>query len=244
MENSIHDITFVVALAFDSEYRQKNYKIHQDHWNDIGINVIYEIVPYDEFSPFHRTKLFNQGLKKVKTKFAAIIDVDCIFDKEVLENALSRLDDNTFVIPFNKVNHIKDNEIVFHWNKPPELNQPTMDKHFYKQKFDSIIDFELLDLPKFNGPTGLCGMFNLETYKNCGLENEHCIDYAFEDVERIVRMNKLGVKTHWMDAIGVHLWHPDCSRKRNKLFRNNFFEYLKICDMDKEELEAYIKTWH
>lgn len=245
MANTIHDITFVVALAFDSKYREKNFKLHKQHWKKLGVKVVYEIVTYNENKPFHRTNLLNKGLEKVQTKYAAITDVDCVFDLDVLQNALNVVDNKTFVIPFDKVKHIDtESNILFEWNKGPHLDKQTLDKHFYTGNFDTFIDYNKLQLPSFTAPTGLCGIVDIETYRRCGFENENSIDYAFEDIERIVRMDKLGVKTKWMNATGTHLWHPSNSRSRNKLFRNNFFEYLKICDMSKEELQSYIDTWN
>jgi hypothetical protein len=241
MANTISDITFVVTLSIDFPERKHNYEKHKEHWKDV--NVIYEIAEPTEI--FHRTKLFNNGLKKVKTKLAAIADIDCIFSYEVLEKAVQRCKDKTFVIPFNKVHHLNNSgDIVTTWKSPPKLNKETLDKHFYTGQFNTFIDYSNIKIPSFEAPTGLCGIVNVDEYRECGFENENCIDYAFEDIERIVRMKKFGIDTVWLDEVGYHLWHPNSSRKRNKLFRNNFYEFLKICDMSEDELRTYVRTWN
>lgn len=68
-----------------------------------------------------------------------------------------------------------------------------------------------------------------------------------EDAERLRRTLILGHKVKWTsNNPAYHLFHP-----RNK--NSNFFdeeteiatryELIKICNMDRKELEEYIKTW-
>lgn len=246
MANTIHDITFVVAVTIDSDDRLANYEYHKKYWKDAGVKVIYEEVDYDPNVIFHRTKLLNQGIVKVTTTNVAITDVDCIFDVSLLRKSLHAVDEHNAIIPFNRVKHIDLNHnVLFEWANPPHMNRETLNRYFYKEKFNSFIDFENITNPYFNfdGPTGLCFIANTESYKKCGMENKNCIDYAFEDIERIVRVRKLGMNVTWINNIGYHLHHSPDSRKRNKLFRNNFFEFLKVCDMEKDELESYVETW-
>ena len=246
MANTIYDITFVVALSIDSDERLRNYEYHKAYWKDAVVKVIYKEVDYNPNVPFHRTKLFNQGIEEVTTTNVALTDVDCIFDIDILNKSLLSVNERNAIIPFKKVKHIDVNHnVLFEWPNPPSMNKKTLDKYFYTGEFNSIIDFENIKNPwfDFDGPTGLCFIVNTSAYKKCGMENENCIDYAFEDIERIVRVRKLGMNVTWLNEIGYHLHHSPQSRKRNKLFRNNFFEFLKICDMETEEIISYINTW-
>ena len=242
MANSIHDITLVVALRIDSEFRERNYDFHKKYWGNMDVKVIYVLDEGDGI--FHRTKMFNDGLRHVHTRYAAITDVDCIFDLYLLQKSIEEADEKTFVIPFNNVKHRNiEGEVLFEWANAPTMNKETLDRYFYTGNFNTIIDYNNMELPSFEASCGLCGVFQMDMYKSCGFENENCVDYAFEDIERIVRMRKLGMNVKWLEGTGYHLFHPNDSRKKNKLFRNNFFEYLKICDMEKEEIQEYINSW-
>ena len=94
MANSIHDITLVVALRIDSKFRENNYDFHKKYWGNMDVKVIYVLDEGDGI--FHRTKMFNDGLRHVHTKYAAITDVDCIFDLYLLQKSIEEADEKTW----------------------------------------------------------------------------------------------------------------------------------------------------
>jgi len=82
-------------------------------------------------------------------------------------------------------------------------------------------------------------------YKEAGLENEHLISHAPEDVERYCRMLVLEYK---VERVPGKCWHITHSRGVNSgphhpHVQANTKEYLKVRSLEKEDLKNYIKTW-
>jgi hypothetical protein len=103
---------------------------------------------------------------------------------------------------------------------------------------------------------GLCFMFNTKSYFDVGLENETFVTWGFEDHERFIRIEKLEKNTYYSPSCGYHLWHPRNSDFYDQVWfendqivsdfkkQDNLDELKRIFDLNKEELECEIPTWH
>ena len=87
--------------------------------------------------------------------------------------------------------------------------------------------------------------FNKEKYTEIGLENEKFISWGHEDWERVVRIEKMGLKLCRVQGNLYHLTHirSHNSSGSNPYYRQNGEEYNKVRFMNIEQLKEYIKSW-
>lgn len=83
------------------------------------------------------------------------------------------------------------------------------------------------------------------SFINAGMENEHCISWGMEDIERFRRWTILGYRIGRIDGDLYHAEHP---RNKNSGIENPYYvqnklESEKISNMQRPELERYITTW-
>jgi len=74
------------------------------------------------------------------------------------------------------------------------------------------------------------------------MENENFKSWGFEDNERVVRFDKLGLKYCRLEGCLYHLKHPkfNDSSKSNPYYQHNKEELEKISNMSKEEIILYM----
>jgi hypothetical protein len=80
---------------------------------------------------------------------------------------------------------------------------------------------------------------------DAGMENENCISWGCEDIERFSRWSTLGYKIGRIDGALYHAEHPrnKDSGIENPYYEHNRLESEKVKTMNRQELEEYIKTW-
>lgn len=83
------------------------------------------------------------------------------------------------------------------------------------------------------------------TYWEAGGENENFITYGAEDIERVKRMEILGVTYARVKDSLFHLEHARTPNSTNKhpYWQTNEREYARIANMDKKTLQSEISTW-
>jgi hypothetical protein len=235
-------VTFIVQYIFDHQDRRDNLVHMISNLRDIAplANVIiYErgeeptcdfegveyVYSYSGMScQWHRTKDFNDIIKRVTTPYICLYDCDVFFDMKDHYDALSMLKEGvSMVYPYNgRFLHI--------------------DRKYLS---DGVIssngewNFEM-----FGGAVYL----NRKDYIEAGMENENLKTYGLDDFERYDRMKKLGYKIARTSGLCYHISHY---RGKDSLpsedadfnYKKNEAEWIKVRDMDKEQLEEYIKTW-
>ena len=197
-------------------------------------------------------------------------DVDCIVDVDLIREGYRILKDNpkTIVYPFTKVINIDPKQ---YYPNHIDYNNEDVIVEFENMKPECNLDFfRSIVLPDRNYKTDLTHinmhdlgmhyhmgygyMFDYNAYKKIGLDNEYFLNFNFEDMERFVRAKKLGYKMRWLNGRLFHMdhkMHPETGQsgleylKENQKqhITHNIFELLKVINMNKEELKAYIKTW-
>lgn len=84
-------------------------------------------------------------------------------------------------------------------------------------------------------------------YLNCGGENKNFYGWGPEDAERVHRVEILGYSVSWVSGGPLfHLYHP---RSYNSWYiseeqgAKNRNEFVRVCNMSRQELEEYILSW-
>jgi len=187
-----------------------------------------------EEGSFHRTRHLNDMLELVETKIVSNYDADVILhptlysvsEKAILENKTD------VVYPYPKSN----------------LGQ-------VKLQLDPINEQKFLQDPKIinlascrfeidKAYAGHCFFINKEAYIGAGAENENFVSYGPEDLERIARFYKFGLRVFRTDIPVFHLEHlrlPDSSN-RNPHFKNNELLCSNLMELNKFELSSYYSS--
>ncbi len=252
------EITFLLPVRIDSEERLKNLITVLNFFSQLSQvsfcileadsdskipssiyrnkNIDYLFIK-DDNSIFHRTRYINIMLKRTKTEFAAIWDVDAICPVEQVRKAMDSLiinKDNTIVYPYD--GKFWCCNILF--------------SELFREKLDIAV---LSDFPQnrylMSGYYAVGGAFlvNVGNYKRYGWENENFLGWGPEDVERYKRIEMLtDTPPHRIEGDLFHLYHPrgiNSGLFDEKLAYSTKKELIKVCAMSKVELHEYINTW-
>jgi hypothetical protein len=256
MENLI----ILIPVAIDNEKRQRNLDFVKKYYKNYNVSILQQ----DCSSYFHKAKLCNDAYKKNKDKVIFMCDVDCIVSHDNIKRGYELIlnNDNTLVYPFDKVDYIDPKEyhssIDDYSNYPVYKTIENFPKKLTLQKMLNYIvscsstvtnlDYNFTD----NGylkPIGFGFMIKFSAYNRVGLDNQHMLDYNFEDLERYERCKKMNFNIEHIAGTAYHMDHDNgidwgAKVRSNKNFiKQNVFEYLKIINLNKTELESYIKTW-
>lgn len=198
---------------------------------------------------FHRTHFFNKLLKLSKSKISVLADVDCLIPFEQVFRAADLIEGKKthFCLPFSRgVFEIKDknehaiilkNKIENGLEKWPEYSTQDLSRWF---EIAETVPPPFIE--RYPVPLGLFFMFETQSYKNLGGENEHLIEWGLEDHERIERAHKMGYPLSRTDGPCYHLFHKNRGL-RSHFKTNNYFEWLKIKMMTQTDLHTYISSW-
>ena len=246
-------VTFVIPVRIDSLERQRNldvlleqlsqrkqtevllleadsipvYKLKKDY-----PNVNYRFVK-DEEAVFYRTKYLNILLQEAKTSIVGIWDADVILPNEQIDKAIDDIYNGKAVMSFPY-----DGKFVFCSAIDSFLFRYKQDiNHLKERESESVF---------FSYSVGGAFLVNKEVYLRAGGENEHFYGWGMEDMERVKRMEILGLPVMRTKGALYHLYHirNENSRFYNHLLENRSREeYLTVCSLTKGRLEKYIQTW-
>lgn len=238
------DVDFHIPVHHDHEDRRINLLRILYYLNDnFNSNIIvgeqgseefrnlpfeYKYMYFDKMGEFHRTKMLNDMSKECDSTIIVNYDADVIIPVIQLLQAVKLLRRGIkCVFPY-------DGRFArIHKNMQSEdISNMNPDNMLGSRKCDPV-------------SVGGCIMFRKEAFVELGMENEYFISYGPEDTERVVRIEKLGVKIKRIKGVLYHYDHyvgPNSSG-RNPHFGANNSELDKIQKMDKKELKNYIKSW-
>jgi hypothetical protein len=169
---------------------------------------------------FHRTQLLNQ-MALMATKYPIIVlhDVDVFISKQQLNSARDKILSCCldFCYPYT----------IWRW---------------VAKYSEYPIEWGGEELLTSLGGSILC---RRSAFIDAGMENENCISWGCEDIERFSRWSTLGYKIGRIDGALYHAEHP---RNKNSGIENPYYEHNrleseKVKTMSRQELEEYIKTW-
>lgn len=178
---------------------------------------------------FHRTKILNQMLNRVKTPITVNYDIDVFMHPDAYVDACNMI--------------LKQNyDLVY-----PYLHGHSQKQIFAKgkQQLSGGVDIEELDHEITIAICGHCQFFNTLSYFRGGMENEGFVSYGIEDVERMHRFIKLGFKVGWGEHYIYHIEHMrgHNSNTQNPHFAQNQALWQLLQPMGKDGLfDYYIKA--
>jgi hypothetical protein len=258
----LNDVTFTIPVAYDHEDRKENLELclrvlHryfdtrtivmeqaaidkpvkfnylQKGLPGVPINKnTYNIYAHDAF---HRTRMLNYMMNQAATPYVFNWDADVFIPPLQILQAVELLRHScNFVFPY----------------KGAFARMPRA------QWFTTIRDYEDIGMVKttvFNGmntgdAVSVGGAFGFQksTYAELGGENENFISYGPEDVERVLRIEKLGYiieRTSGPNMYHMNHWVGPNSDTSNPYFEANNDELAKIKKMDWTQLKEYINSW-
>jgi len=254
MTNELKHITIAVPLRIDSEERRANLDAVLKYLCCFsGINIIVlEADTMPQYEPdvkcsgfkyqfiedhdpiFYRTRYLNLMLRDVQTPIAGIWDSDVIVPMEqVVEAVRYCMSGATLCYPYDGRFCAVSDQLsrLYRDTKGLDILSRNESQHWL-----------------MHGRYSVGGAFtvNVEKYLASGGENEHFYGWGPEDTERRERIFNLGLEVRRVSGCLYHLNHP---RGKNSNFANreralaNRREYIKICRMNRDELEKYISTW-
>lgn len=239
----LSDVTFTIPVSHDHPDRKFNLDLCITLLNkEFKTNIIIgengdnkfeytkQWVKYRRFNypKFHRTKMLNEMAKMANTPFVANWDCDvAVPPMQLLETVTKLRMGAGMVYPYDGIFHRirkKENHRIF-------------------PRYD-LGDFS--DLPPNGTPSvGGAVLWNKNVFFEIGGENEYMVSYAPEDVERIERATKLGVRIERAKGDLIHFDHwcgPDSS-SANPDFRKNKDLLTIQREMTEKQLRDYINSW-
>ena len=195
-------------------------------------NVAYIFVE-DSNPVFHRTRYINMLLKQATTEIVSVWDSDIVTTYSQIEETIKNIQ--------------KGYILAYPYSGEYVMLTPDCSEEFIKTGNLNYLEEQNLE-PIFNRP--FCGgafFVNRQQYLLVGGENERFTGWGPEDAERLRRVQIMGCQVKWTEkGKAFHLYHP---RSENSRFFDEDAaiemrkELVKVCNMNKEELSEYIKTF-
>lgn len=245
-------VTFVIPVRIDSSERRENLDVVLDQLskrkrskiivleadNDSKyrvpgncLNVTYRFVK-DGNPIFYRTKYLNELLYETDTSIVGIWDTDVIVPDDQIDSSIADIRNGKSVMSFPYDGHFNfcsmEDSCVFRDSRLIE---------FLKEK-------EHLNC--FIHSVGGAFLVHKDYYLEAGGENEHFCGWGMEDMERVKRMEIVGLPVSRAVGALYHLFHYRYENSRFNSFKQeeeNRKEFLKVCGMYKEPLMQYVRTW-
>ena len=220
----------IIVVEIDRKTKLENFS---SKFNEVQFHF------FDYKARFSRSQAINYGLHKSTKQIIISWDADIIIHPNAIAEAYKLMTKQKFKVisPHNtKVVNIKGNllkEFVrnFDFNLVPSVNR-IISKH----------DHHEADIK--SGLLGGIAMFEKEALLHAGGYNRNMISYGWEDIEVLKRLNKLGNYYYIMGNFNmIHLDHPRGSdSKINPFYEKNKQEYYKVLQMNRKELNEYIRN--
>ena len=240
----LKDVTFTIPVYHDHRDRKVNLDICLKLLEEFDTNIIIGEQGTDKFSSyhnymkfgykdFHRTKMLNEMARKSETPIIANWDCDvAVPPMQLLETVYKIREGAEMVYPY-EYNFIRLSSKV-----KDEIRDKWDLGTYAKYQFPNN---DSRGKPSFGGAV----LWNKQKYFEIGGENEYFISFGPEDVERMERAVKLGVRLQRTMGDLYHFPHwigPD-SCTTNPYFKANRALLEKQREMSPSELWDYINSW-
>lgn len=245
-------VTFVIPVRIDSSERKENLDVVLDQLSkrrDSKIivleadsdskyrlpenfpNVAYRFVK-DDNPIFYRTKYLNKLLREADTSIVGVWDTDVIVPNNQIDYSIGDIRNGKAVMSFPYDGH---------------FNLCSMEDSFVFRD-NRLIDFleEKEHSDCFIHSVGGAFLVHKDYYLEAGGENEHFYGWGMEDMERVKRMEIVGLPVSRASGALYHLFHYRYENSRfysSRLEEESREEFLKVCGMCKDQLKHYIQTW-
>ena len=265
-------ISFIVHFRKDTNHRMVNLDIVYNYYKDIYPNSefifveddskqkIKDIVKkgdkyifYKNTGPYKKCLSYNLGLKEASNDIVCFLDIDCLISIESLVKSITLAKKGLISIGYN--------------------GTAVYIQHLLKDKINNKQGVELFDFLKdhiepetvytgfYNdiyciGNTGAVGgslIGTKDTFNKINGFNPNFIGWGYEDNEIIARAGILQVPVATVGNNNskwflLHLPHEEGDvaikdKDQHEFYKHNEEELEKVNDMDKQQLEQYIKSW-
>ena len=249
---NLKDVTIVIPIRIDSVERIENLLAVTNHINHnyltticvleaacydnhilsriLPRNVIYTFV--EDYDPiFHRTRYINEMCTNVCTPFIAIWDADIIIPRKQVIDAVEQLRADVCDLAYPYSGKFFDTGAII---RNYYINHPTVS---FLEK-----NYPLMNILYGERCVGGCFIVRKEKYLQCGGENEEFYGWGYEDYERIIRLERLGMRLHRSEGHLYHLSHPrNINGTHSNYFQRERSKYIADCVTHKTE-ELRIST--
>lgn len=221
-------------------YEQGNNKTNIDYSIFANLNIVHEL--YENTSYFHKTKLYNLGLIKIKTENTICLDSDVLIPISQMVEAKNNLDSKIhYCFPFNN-NYIEISKLL---SKERNLFLDTFDFETYTKSVVTYDTTSYRKIPKIikhpglvrDCPPGGCLFIKTKVYIDMGLENEDFYGYSPEDAERKHRLKTFEYTTKEVNGNLYHLDHQVSHKRVSNPEGRKLYNIL--INMKKEELRNF-----
>lgn len=240
----LSDTTFVIPVYYDHNDRMQNIMLTLAFLNtNFKTNILIgeqggsefeqlqsyaDYVRFD-YKEFHRTKMINELAKMAGTPIVVNWDCDNICTPAQIYEAVNAIRTGADIsYPFDgTVQRVPR----FQFKRVAEtLDVFSLDEKLCSRKSSSV---------------GHAVVMNKKSFIDAGMENENFISWGPEDSERYNRYNILGLKVQRIKGAVYHMDHyvGENSSNKNRFFKENEREFLKVATKNKAQLKEYIKTW-
>lgn len=213
----------IIVLEADSDSK---YRVPENY-----PNVTYRFVK-DDNPIFYRTKYLNELLREADTLIVGIWDTDVIVPNDQIDCSIADIRNGKAVMSFPYNGH---------------FNMCSMEDSFVFRDSRLIVFLKEKEHSAcFIHSVGGAFLVHKDLYLEAGGENEHFYGWGMEDMERVKRMEILGLPVSRISGALYHLFHYRYENSRFyslRLEEESRKEFLKVCSMCKDQLKHYIQTW-
>lgn len=235
---SLKDVTLIVPYRFDTPARKRNFDIVTSYFGSSDATLLPveqsgSKIPRDPHScfwlysfrddpntPFHKTRLINQGLSHVETPLVGVLDTDVLCDLNSLQAAADALSSNQadLVYPYDGT-----------FLEVPEVH---IDSFVRRWALGYRSDPRTLIMAQ----DSMGGLFLTTTacFRELGGANERFVSWGPEDQEIAMRYARIGRRIARVPGPLWHLEHPrsENSGPNHPNYFKNAQEWTRLMSLD------------
>lgn len=245
-------VTFVIPVRIDSSERNENLDVvldllskrkrskiivlEADNYSKYKVPGKYQNVTYrfvkDNNPIFYRTKYLNELLREVNTSIVGVWDTDVVVPDDQIDVSIADIREGKAIMSFPY-----DGRFYFCSMEDSFVFRDSRSIEFLKEKeHSSYCTYSV----------GGAFLVHKDYYLETGGENEHFYGWGMEDMERVKRMEILGLPVSRAKGVLYHLFHyryENSSFYNLRLEEESRKEFLKVCSMSRDQLKNYIRSW-
>lgn len=238
-------ISFIIAYKQDTKERAINLEYCKKYYQRL-IPECEILIKESADENFNKCELYNKGALEAKYDTLCFLDSDVFVSKYSLQKSIELADTNNVIIGYNgvaiylsyKAKHSLASDLVY---------QDMLDilpPNYVPSRLEKNEMFEVGNLKAVGG----CLIMSKECFTDVNGFNPNFVDWGYEDNEIVTRCHKLRknvILTNTKNPYLFHLPHHDVEEDKSahNFYTNNQTEYMKVCKMDYNSLQKYIKTW-
>jgi len=217
-------ISFIIPYNEINEERKKNFEFVYDRLRNFYPESEIIISEYKE-TPFSRGRAINYGAKKSSRPVLALVDADIIFEKELINESLFLLEQNTWVIPFNEYCSIVKNDTLKILNSSCDV---------------SISELGVLLGHIYKHTVGAMGIIRRKDFLEMGGFDEKLVDWGYDDNIFQHKADILIGEHKRLNKRIYHLFHESDRSWENENTKTNKSIWEEVVKINtKEDMKKY-----